>query len=93
MIVKFLTESGSEYEYDNAGPRLVRRVRGVRKPTPRQQQDGDWYECDGVSAWDGGPIRVGAPALIWWGNRRYAFIEGGYPSTLTSAVTEITESI
>lgn len=39
MIYK--TESGSVYQVDAKGKR-VRRLTGVKEPTPRQGQDGEW---------------------------------------------------
>lgn len=91
MIVKFLTRSGSEYEYDSSTPRLVRRVKGARAPTARQQQDGEWYQCQGVTNIYGGELQVGFPAVIWWGEHRYAFVDGANATTVTSSVTEIVE--
>lgn len=89
MIIKFSTETGSEYEYDTSTPHLVRRVRGVRRPTEGQAQDGEWYQCDAVTALGGGKIEIGSRAIIWWGANRYAFLDGLSPTTITSNVTSI----
>lgn len=40
-MTTYITESGSVYEVDHDNKR-VRRLSGVKDPTPRQGKDGEW---------------------------------------------------
>lgn len=39
--MKYVTECGSLYEVDHANNR-IRRLSGLKDPTPRQGKDGEW---------------------------------------------------
>lgn len=58
--MKFTTETGSVYEFDLENKR-VRRLVGIKDPTPRQGTDGEWKEFE----WATDP-RVGQQVLICW---------------------------
>lgn len=57
---RFKTESGSVYELDWDNKR-IRRVTGIKDPTPRQGKDGDWKEYLYVSS-----IIIGQSVVICW---------------------------
>lgn len=83
-MMQFETQSGSVYEIekDPGDPDKygrVRRLAGIRDPTPRQGKDGEWREFYHLS-----PITVGGRVLIFWDKEGKA--------TLTSPVTEIRET-
>jgi len=78
--MKFETETGSLYEIDEAANR-VRRLIGVKNPTPRQGNDGEWKTYE-----DHSPIVIGQSVLLWW-----AVESGVGKSTVTSLVKRILE--
>ena len=90
MTIKFLTETGSLYEYDSANAR-IRRLFGKTPPTPRMGVDEEWKP--GVLAKD---PAVGESAVIRWGDDVAPLIAGmdsALKTTITSTVVEINPSI
>ena len=84
-MIKFQTESGSLYELDEENCR-VRRLLGVKDPTPRQGQDGEWTQFTEASA-----VIVGEPVAFLW-SMGSVDSNGGFviaKTTLTSSVTKI----
>lgn len=82
MTIKFETISGSLYEVDQENCR-VRRLVGVKDPTPRQGADGDWREYADIT-----DIAPGLAVMITW--RFDVEPEAVWArSTLTSNVKEI----
>lgn len=57
MYIK--TISGSLYEVDEA-ERRIRRIQGMKKPTPRQGEDGEWRTYTSVN------ITIGESLFILW---------------------------
>lgn len=53
------TRSGSLYEIDEESKR-VRRLHGVKNPTPRQGQDGEWHTYESMGT------GLGGGALFVW---------------------------
>lgn len=89
---RFVTESGSVYEFDMAA-KHIRRLNGTADPTPRQGKDGEWRSFESLT-----PIKVGQPVLITWPSSTPALAETralGFPdaavmkTTMTSPVKEI----
>ena len=76
--MKFETESGSLYEVDEEANK-VRRLIGVKDPTPRQGKDGEWK-----SYMEHTPVVVGKGVVFLWAT---AGIVGR--STITSLVKRV----
>ena len=77
----FRTTTGSVYEIDRQANR-VRRMAGVKDPTPRQGPDGEWktfVDCMGVY--------VGSQALFIWEEVE----KDGVPIMKTTATSPIVE--
>lgn len=95
--MKFITQSGSVYEV-NSDSKKIRRLSGVKDPTPRQGKDGEWRGYLGTFP---DPIRVGSQVLIRWGNdtellpetKEELAVTGGFaiPTSITSVVVSIEE--
>lgn len=68
----FLTETGSVYEIDEVG-RRIRRLSGVKDPTPRQGKDGEWKSYFSTAM-------VGKNFLIVWND--------GGEGTMTSPIVK-----
>ena len=58
--MKFTTYSGSVYEV-NTDSKQIRRLNGVKDPTPRQGPDGQWRTYSDIT-----PIKVGSSVAIFW---------------------------
>lgn len=86
-MIRFQTESGSVYELDTANKR-VRRIGGVRAPTPRQGADGGWRAYEYLPA--GEPAIGGRFAVAY---NVGGGVTGGDEGTLTSPVTMIVEVV
>lgn len=89
--MKFTTASGSVYEV-NTDSKQIRRLNGVKDPTPRQGPDGQWRTYKDLL------LAKGESALIVWGDdtellseSKEILKEGGFaiPTTMTSTVMEI----
>lgn len=74
----FITVSGSLYEV-NLDTKQVRRLIGIKDPTPRQGEDGNWREYKEIT-----PITTGHPVVFIWN-----FLIDRAESTMTSIVKEI----
>lgn len=81
-MIRFQTMSGSCYEYDDER-RRIRRLIGLKDPTPRQGEDGQWKNVKSVQ------IILGEPAIIFWPPNEVSPNGDTEPATLTSPVTEI----
>lgn len=68
--MKFTTATGSVYEV-NTDSKQIRRLTGVKDPTPRQGKDGEWRTYIDTT-----PIKVGQQLLIRWGDDTEASPEG-----------------
>lgn len=82
MTIKFETLSGSLYEVDDEN-RMVRRLIGVKDPTPRQGEDGEWKRFENRT-----PILENhGVAFVWsWDNE--SFVPTAR-STITSPIKRI----
>lgn len=94
--MKFTTASGSVYEV-NTDSKQIRRLNGVKDPTPRQGKDGQWRAYEEIFP---DPPRVGASLVIKWDSKTdltdegKAFLEAvpaGFvlPLTTTSTIVSI----
>ena len=90
--MKFTTASGSVYEV-NTDSKQIRRLNGVKDPTPRQGPDGQWRAYKDVYP---NPIVVGAGVVIVWGPETALLAEteetlkdmgGGFAAPLTTTST------
>lgn len=84
-MVRFLTETGSIYEIDEAN-KQVRRISGQHAPTHRQGEDGCWrtyYSITNLLAWVGGRV------LIVWDQVEEEDGQTILQSTLTSVVVRV----
>jgi hypothetical protein len=92
--MKFTTVSGSIYEV-NTDSKQVRRLNGVKDPTPRQGPDGQWRAYSDIT-----PVKVGSSVAIFWGTETALLAEteqhlkemgGGMaaPITTTSMVVNV----
>lgn len=79
--MKFKTRSGSWYELDIESNR-VRRLIGVKDPTPRQGSEGEWKQLHQPAH-----VVIGSGAMFVWN----CTPEGIYQTTVTSTVIEILE--
>jgi hypothetical protein len=86
----FTTLSGSAYEVD-IGSNRIRRLSGVKDPTPRQGQDGQWHSYEHID------LEVGEGAWIHWNPDTTPLLQGnrfgGAPVTVTSEVVKIEKDI
>lgn len=98
--MRFTTASGSVYEVDTAKKR-IRRLNGVKDPTPRQGKDGEWRSYRQLHP---DPIKVGSGVVILWGEETELLAEtkemlqsigGGFgaPMTTTSTVMDIDNEV
>ena len=71
-MVKFETETGSLYEVDEEANK-VRRLIGVKDPTPRQGSDGEWKSYK-----DRSDIVVGRGVLFLWAQGGPCWSEHNY---------------
>ena len=94
--MKFTTQSGSVYEAD-LGEMKIRRLNGVKDPTPRQGKDGEWKAYKSLSSH---PILeedlfVGGDAWIMWDPANTPPLSGDgiphIPYTQTSSIVSIEE--
>ncbi len=92
--MKFTTASGSVYEV-NTDSKQIRRLNGVRDPSPRQGPDGQWRAYEEIFP---DPPEVGRPLVIRWGPETALMAETqeivkaggiGLPLTTTSHVVTI----
>jgi hypothetical protein len=60
--MKFTTASGSVYEV-NTDSKQIRRLNGVKDPTPRQGKDGQWRTYSDITS-----VTVGSGVAIFWGH-------------------------
>lgn len=80
----------------NTDSKQVRRLNGVKDPTPRQGKDGEWRSYSEIMP---SPIKVGTAVVILWGSKTEllpetkAELEGtggvAIPVTSTSPVVAI----
>lgn len=77
-MIRFETISGSLYEVDNENNQ-VRRLIGIKDPTPRQGEDGEWRGFKSCT-----PIKVGSGVVFVW-----EFVGVMAKTTLTSIVKNI----
>lgn len=92
--MRFTTMSGSVYEI-NTDSKQIRRLNGVRDPSPRQGKDGEWRKYDDIYP---NPPKVGQVLVIKWDNNT-ELTEAGkevaaigmpvLPLTTTSPLTKI----
>ena len=88
MSVRFLTETGSLYEYDPSGKR-VRRLYGKTQATARMGVDEEWKPATLAKN-----PEVGKNAIIIWGDDVAPLVsapglETALKTTVTSQVVEI----
>lgn len=92
--MRFTTASGSVYEV-NTDSKQIRRLNGVKDPTPRQGQDGQWRAYDEIFP---DPPKVGSSLVIKWGQETALMAETqeivkagglGMPLTTTSMIVNI----
>lgn len=74
----FTTISGSKYEIDLDSNR-IRRLFGIKDPTPRQGIDGEWRQYLSITE-----IKVGDPIIVVW-----KVLLDRVQSTVISVVKEI----
>jgi|HubBroStandDraft_2_1064218.scaffolds.fasta_scaffold150007_3 hypothetical protein len=60
-MIRFETETGSQYELDEEGMRL-RRLSGKHAPTANQRQDEEWREYQSIAE-----LSIGNSPLVVWG--------------------------
>jgi hypothetical protein len=82
-MMKFVTETGSVYEVDQAGRRL-RRLSGYAAPTANITEDGRWRTFLHV-----GPLEHGRRVFVIWGLEHRDKDGLKLRQTLTSEVTNI----
>lgn len=85
--MKFETASGSLYEVDDINKK-IRRLIGIKDPTPRQGIDGQWRGYKELA------LELGQSAVIFWDPETTPLLEdnpfvSGSPATITSTVTNI----
>lgn len=94
--MRFTTESGSLYEVDEKAKK-IRRLNGVKNPTPRTGKDGQWRTYRELHP---DPVTVGRGVVIVWGEDTELLVEtkeqlqtmgGGFgmPMTTTSTVVDV----
>jgi hypothetical protein len=92
--MRFTTFSGSVYEV-NTDSKQIRRLNGVKDPTPRQGPDGQWRAYRELVP---DPVKVGLGVVIVWGEETALMAEtqeivkeGGFglPMTTTSVVMKV----
>ena len=92
--MKFTTVSGSVYEV-NTDSKQIRRLNGVKDPTPRQGPDGQWRAYSDIT-----PVKVGNSVAIFWDQETALLAETeealksmpgaiAAPTTMTSTVMSI----
>lgn len=82
-MLTFKTETGSIYKVDTENKKIC-RMYGVKDPTERQGQDGEWKDYYAISS-----IEVGRSVVICW--ELVGMVVG--KTTMTSLVVEVTEDI
>ncbi len=92
--MKFTTASGSVYEV-NTDSKKIRRLNGVKDPTPRTGKDGEWRSYEDLVC------KKGSSAIIFWGQETALLAETEQilkeadsamvvaPTTMTSTVVDI----
>jgi len=96
--MRFTTITGSLYEVDTKAKK-VRRLNGVKDPSPRMGKDGQWRSYKEIHP---NPPTVGQSVLIAWGSDVELMEEGkaieaeggiGIPITTTSPVVDVDETV
>lgn len=92
--MRFTTVSGSVYEV-NTDSKQIRRLNGVKDPSPRLGADGQWRGYSEIT-----PIKVGSSVAIVWSGETALMAETeqalkkmpgaiGIPATTTSMVVSV----
>jgi hypothetical protein len=80
------TYSSSIYEIDEEAKK-IRRLHGIKDPTPRQGNDGDWKDYKEII------IALNKQLIIVWGNGTNANGEAIMKTTATSSIEAIGDSL